>query len=216
MVIETDACDDVAGTARIDPQRTCADAWVEKTGGGPGANETPPAAGCRLSYLMTEVTMNSLEAHMLMRHSGLAYRDQATSNDWVRVVATLPLFYGLSKRRLRKLVAQAKFVEFAPGDTIVTRASPPDAVYVILGGAAKARGKFEARTLNIGEYFGDVGLLDGDPGLATVVATGELHVMRVPRGAFVRHAQPVPAITLAKRRSLASRFRRLDTQAARR
>jgi CRP-like cAMP-binding protein len=129
--------------------------------------------------------MNALEAEMLMGYPELTYRDHATSNDWARVLATFPLFFGVSKRRLRKLVRQAKFVEFAPGDTIVTRHSPADALYVILGGTAKARGEFETRMLNIGEYFGDVGLLGG-PGLATVVATGELHVMRVPRGSFVR------------------------------
>jgi CRP/FNR family cyclic AMP-dependent transcriptional regulator len=164
---------------------------------------------------MTEVTVNALEAQTLMRYRELMSGDHATSNDWARVLATFSLFSGVSKRRLRKLVRQAKFVEFAPGDTIVTRDSPADDLYVILGGTAKARREFEARTLNIGEYFGDVGLLDGGPGAATVVATGELHVMRVPRGSFVRHAQHVPAISFAKLRNLGSRFRRLDTQAAR-
>jgi CRP-like cAMP-binding protein len=165
---------------------------------------------------MTEVTMNALEAQTLMLYPGLTYWDHATSNDWARVLATFPLFFGVSKRRLRKLVRQAKFVEFAPGDTIVTRDSPADALYVILGGTAKARGEFETRTLKIGEYFGDVGLLDGGPGLATVVATGDLHVMRVPRGSFVGHAQRGPAISFAMLRNLASRLRRLETQAARR
>jgi CRP/FNR family cyclic AMP-dependent transcriptional regulator len=165
---------------------------------------------------MTEVTMNALETQILMLYPGLTSRDHATSNDWARVLATFPLFLGVSERRLRKLARKAKFVEFAPGDTIVTRDSPADALYVILGGTAKARGKFEARTLNIGEYFGDVGLLDGGPSRATVVAMGELHVMRVPRESFVRHAQHAPAITFAKLRNLGSRFRRLDTQAARR
>jgi signal-transduction protein with cAMP-binding, CBS, and nucleotidyltransferase domain len=159
--------------------------------------------------------MNALEAQMLMRSRGLTYRDHATSHDWARVLATFPLFSGVSSRELRKLVRQAKFVEFAPGDTIVARDSPADALYVILGGTAQARGQFGARTLHIGEHFGGAGLLDCGPGVATVVATGELHVMRVPRGSFVRHAEHVPAISFAMLRSLGSRFRRRDTQAAR-
>jgi CRP/FNR family transcriptional regulator, cyclic AMP receptor protein len=167
---------------------------------------------------MTEVAMNALETQMQMsmRYPGLTYREHATSNDWARVLATFPLFLGVSKRRLRKLVRQAKFVEFAPGDTIVTRDSPADAVYVILGGTAKARGEFATRTLSIGECFGDEGLLDGGSGLATVVATGALHVMKVPRGSFVGHAQHVPGVSFAKLRNLGSRLRRLETQAARR
>jgi CRP-like cAMP-binding protein len=45
-------------------------------------------------------------------------------------------------------------------------------------------GKPAARTLRTGDYFGEMGLLGGDTRSATVVATNELHVMRLPRTTF--------------------------------
>ena len=142
------------------------------------------------------------------------YWNQPSTDDWARVLATFPLFSGISKRRLRKLVRDAKFAEFAPGDTVFATEDTADSLYVILSGTAKVRGKVAARTLRTGDYFGELGVLDSAPRSATVVATHELHVMRLPRQSFLRLAQNDPAISLTMLRNLGVQFRRLETQAA--
>jgi CRP/FNR family cyclic AMP-dependent transcriptional regulator len=154
-----------------------------------------------------EVTVNGLEAHALMRHW-----DQPSTDDWAQVLATFSLFSGISKRRLRKLVRHATITEFAPGDTVVEKDAPADSLYVILGGTAKARGKPAARTLRTGDYFGELGLLNGAARSATVVATRELHVMSLPRQSFLRLASHHPAISLTMLRNLGAQFRQLETQ----
>ncbi len=160
--------------------------------------------------------MDALEAQMMMQSRELMrYWDRASSGDWARVLATFSLFSGISKRRLRKLVRHATLTEFAPGHTIVAGDVSDDSLYVILGGRAKAHGDSVTRTLGVGDYFGHVGLVDGGPGDATVVATGELHVMRLPRQSFLRLTQDAPVISLTTLRNLGARMRRLETQAAR-
>ena len=160
--------------------------------------------------------MDALEAHMLMRSRELMrYWDRASSGDWARVLTTFSLFSGLSKRRLRKLVRHATFTEFASGHTIVAADVSDDSLYVILSGTAKARGDSVTRTLGVGDYFGKVDLLDGGPGDAAVVATGQLHAMRLPRQSFLRLTQDGRVISLTRLRSLGARLRRFETQAAR-
>jgi len=141
---------------------------------------------------------------------------QATDSDWVKVLASLPLFEGLSKRRLRKVARRAHFADYARGDEIVSTGSAGDAFYVILSGSAKARGKPAARTLKAGDYFGEMAVLDGGPRSATVVATSELQVMRVPREAFLELAEDEPALTANMLAQLGARVRELEGQAAQR
>ncbi len=159
--------------------------------------------------------MNGFEALAWMPSQPLLrYRDCASAKDWARVLAPFSLFSGMSKRRVRKLVRHATFAEFAPGDTVVARNAPADWLYIILGGTAKTRATPEDRTLRTGDYFGEVGLITGAPRSPTVIATRELHVMRLPRDAFLRVAQEDPGISLTLLRNLAAQFRTLETPAA--
>jgi CRP/FNR family cyclic AMP-dependent transcriptional regulator len=153
--------------------------------------------------------MNGLEAEALLR-----YWNRPSTDEWAEVLATCSLFAGVSKRRLRKLVRHARFAEFARGDLVVTQGESADSLYVILGGTAEARGKPAPRTLRTGDYFGELALLDDARRSATVVATGELYVMRLPRRSFLRLAKRDARISLAMLRNLGVQFRRLETRAA--
>lgn len=158
--------------------------------------------------------MNALEMQVLLRSWDQLYWARASSNDWARVLATFPLFRGIGRRRLRKLVRNARFVEHAAGDAIIQRDVPSDSLYVIVGGSATARGRSATRSLHIGDYFGEAGLLNGGPGAATVVATEELHVMRLPRRSYVRIARRGPTTSFAMLRNVGARLRRLETETA--
>ena len=140
--------------------------------------------------------------------------DQPSIDDWATVLATFSLFSGISKRRLRKLVRRATIAEFLPGDTVVAMNDTAHSLYVILSGSARASGKPAARTLSMGDYFGELGLLEGAPASATVIATSELHVITLPREWFLRVAQHDPTFSLTMLRNLGAQFRRLEAQAA--
>jgi CRP/FNR family transcriptional regulator, cyclic AMP receptor protein len=139
---------------------------------------------------------------------------QAGPADWAEVLADFPLFSGIAKRRLRGLVRHATFAEYGPGDVVIQKNEPGDSLYVILGGSAKVRGKPAGRRLRTGDYFGELGLLQGAPRSATVVATGQLHVMKLPRDAFLRTARHEPGIALELLGTLGAQIRRLEARAA--
>lgn len=138
--------------------------------------------------------------------------DQPRARDWARVLATFPLFSSVGKRQLRKLARQATFAEFAPGDIVMSNPESADSLHVILSGSAKVLGKRAARPLRTGDYFGELALLENAPRSATIVATRELHVIRLPRHSVLRLAQRHPAVALTMMRDLGRHFRRLEAQ----
>jgi CRP-like cAMP-binding protein len=140
--------------------------------------------------------------------------NRATEVDWAEALGKLPLFSQLGKRRLRKIARRAQFREFAPGETVVSAGARGDSLYVILSGEAMALRKPVARTLGAGDYFGEIALLDGEPRSATVVATGELHVMRMPRRTFLELLEQDSTIARTMLAELGARVRGLERQTA--
>jgi CRP/FNR family cyclic AMP-dependent transcriptional regulator len=144
----------------------------------------------------------------------LSHPNTASPADWARVLATFPLFAGVSRRRLRSVVRHATVAEHLRGDTVIQMGDGGDLLYVILSGSASVRGKKAARTLRTGDYFGELALLGGVPRTATVVATSELHVMRLPRQSVLELLKAAPDISLKMLNVLGSQIRQLESQAA--
>jgi CRP-like cAMP-binding protein len=136
--------------------------------------------------------------------------DQPTAKDWTRVLAELPLFSRCRKRHLRKLAGLAEFQEFAPGDVVIQAGDTPDAFYLILSGRARVLAKRRARALQAGEYFGEMGLIDGEPRSASIMAAEELQAMKLPRRPFLKLLEQEPGIAVAMLAELAGRVRRLE------
>jgi CRP/FNR family cyclic AMP-dependent transcriptional regulator len=136
--------------------------------------------------------------------------EQPTAKDWAEVLAGLPLFSRCRRRQLRKLAGLAQFREFAPGSMVIQAGEPSNAFYLILSGQARVLGKPRARLLRIGDYFGEMGLIDGEPRSASIVAGDELQVMRLPRRPFLRLVEHEPGIAMAMLGELSRRVRGLE------
>jgi CRP/FNR family cyclic AMP-dependent transcriptional regulator len=132
-----------------------------------------------------------------------------TASDWAGVLASLPLFARIGKRRLRKIASLAQIQDYSPGAIVVEIGQPSNAFYMILGGRAKVVGKSRG-TLEIGDYFGEMGLIDGEPRSATIAAEGELRVMKLPRRPFLKLLGQEPQIATAMMAELAARIRTLE------
>jgi len=107
--------------------------------------------------------------------------DRPTASDWADVLATFPLFAGTSKRRLRELARSATLVEWAAGETIAFAGDRNDTLDVILGGRARTLANAGRRELGTGDAFSS--------GSATIVATSDVHVMKLPARSVERLAR---------------------------
>jgi CRP/FNR family transcriptional regulator, cyclic AMP receptor protein len=138
----------------------------------------------------------------------------SAAKDWARVLAALPLFSKCSKRQLRAVARLARFEESPPGQVVIQAGDAPDAFHFILGGQARVLGKPRARVLGVGDYFGEMGLIDGEPRSATVVAVGELQTMKLPRRPFLKLLKQEPGISMAMLTELAGRLRKVERGAS--
>jgi putative ABC transport system ATP-binding protein len=136
--------------------------------------------------------------------------NRATDRDWADALRDIPLLADIDKRRLRRLAKSSHFAEFSPGDIVLLKGTPSDSFFVILSGEARALREPAARTLTTGDFFGEMGALDGTPRSATVVATTELHVMRVPRQVFLELLAESGNVSLSVLTELGARVRRLE------
>jgi CRP/FNR family cyclic AMP-dependent transcriptional regulator len=136
--------------------------------------------------------------------------ERPTTRDWEDVLRALPLFAKLSARHLRQVAKLAEFVEFGPGDFIVQVGEQGQAFFLILSGRAKVLGRRNAPSLEAGDFFGEMSLIDGEPRSATVMATTEIHAMKLPRAAFLRVLQREPRMAMTLLEALAARVRRLE------
>jgi len=141
--------------------------------------------------------------------------NQPTAKDWANVLATLPLFAGLTKRRLRRVAELGRIRQFKRGDFVIQAGERGDAVHVILSGQARVIGRPRARLLRVGDYFGEMSLIDGQPRSATIIAANdELQTMTLPRQAFLEVVRQEPGIAIEMIAEIAARIRRLESLTA--
>jgi NTE family protein len=137
----------------------------------------------------------------------LRYEDRASDGDWAEVLATFPLFTGVGKRQLRKLVRSARFTELARGETVVWHGTGAESLYLVLGGEAEML-RPTRRSVRTGDYFGELGVLGGQQNSLHVVVKRELHLMKLPRKPVLELARRHPPVTLTLLKDLGKGLQR--------
>ncbi|HEY5169076.1 MAG TPA: cyclic nucleotide-binding domain-containing protein [Thermoleophilia bacterium] len=131
------------------------------------------------------------------------------------LLASLSLFAGLSKRHLRKVARLAAARRYADGAVVVRAGARGDALFVVIEGSARVQvPDGRASHLGVGDYFGELALLDGAPRAATVSADGRLEVLRVPRQEFLKLMREEPGVSLTVVRGLVKLIRGLQVEGA--
>ena len=117
--------------------------------------------------------------------------------------------------RLLGLEHMADLLVFAPGEVILREGEPADRFYMVIKGEAEASqtgpdgAQVTIARFDPGDYFGEVGLLNDAPRIATVRAKTALEVMALDRAAFSRLLESSQA-TKAEVRRVAEGRERLD------
>jgi CRP/FNR family cyclic AMP-dependent transcriptional regulator len=133
--------------------------------------------------------------------------------DESQVLAALervPLFAGLTRRHLRKVAGASTIAHIPAGQHIVREGFSAEAFYVILEGEAVVTGPPTTSRLGGGDFCGELGLLDGSPRSASVMAKTDVLAVRLPRKEFLDLVDHRPEIARALLADLAARVRRLE------
>ncbi|MEO6351187.1 MAG: cyclic nucleotide-binding domain-containing protein [Candidatus Limnocylindrales bacterium] len=103
-----------------------------------------------------------------------------TAQQLVDTLSGLTLFADLSRPQLEQVAHKMTEESFPVGQRILRQGFTGTGFYVILDGevAIKINGQERAR-LSKGDFFGEMSILLGEPPVADVVATRQLHVLHL-------------------------------------
>jgi CRP-like cAMP-binding protein len=125
-------------------------------------------------------------------------------------LASVPLFAALGKRELRKVAGAATVAHVPAGQHIVREGFTAEAFYIILEGRAHATGTPEPSRLGPGDHCGELGLLDGSPRSASILAETDVAAVKLPRREFLDLVDRHGEIARTLLADLAARVRRLE------
>lgn len=127
-----------------------------------------------------------------------------------------PLFAGLNDHQRNGLLSRMQSRVYQPGTPIVNKGDCADRFFLIEEGRVKVVIYTEdgeeviLGAIAKGEYFGEMGLLDGEPRSASVIALELTQTLSIDRSQFLAFLKDVPAATMNIFRSLCERLRFAD------
>lgn len=99
----------------------------------------------------------------------------ATKKEKIARLGAVPLFSDLSQKDLGQILDRTKETVHAEGESVVTEGHGGIGFHLITNGTADViRGGRKVDSLQAGEFFGEMTLIDGAPRSASVIATSEL------------------------------------------
>jgi len=90
-------------------------------------------------------------------------------------LAATDIFQGMSKRALGQLVKTGREVDHPDGAEVIVEGAGAVGFHLITNGKARVTSAGAVRrTLGVGDYFGEISVIDGKPRSASVEAVGAL------------------------------------------
>jgi small-conductance mechanosensitive channel/CRP-like cAMP-binding protein len=136
--------------------------------------------------------------------------DKGESGTPERLLAGISLFSTLTTDEKASLASQMQRKDYKPGDVIAGTGAVLDALcivsYGVLVGSAEENGRMiEVTRLSSGDYFGEVGLLAGEPLHGELTALTRIVIYEISKGALSPLLKARPSMTEELSESLASR-----------
>lgn len=137
--------------------------------------------------------------------------------EYLKKLQGMPLFAEFTDAELEGALDLLEEVKFTPGECVVKQDEKGDCMYVLTEGAARVvhrRGgqEFELAVLTVGDFFGELALVDSGPRSADVETLTACTMLRIEHGALraISGVYPGAAFKLlvAVGRALVQRMRR--------
>lgn len=135
----------------------------------------------------------------------------------VTVLQNVAFLHGLTAEELRQLASHLHFAPFVRGEAIMVQGATAHSLYLMNLGEAEVRvtadgGKLSSvvAQLEPGDFFGEMGLMTGEPRAATVVALTDVECYRLDKEAFREIVQSRPELLESVSHILAERRMELE------
>ena len=147
-----------------------------------------------------------LQCRAVTRSAGVVIPTQETPQS--ETLARVPLFEHLSPDQRLKIAALFKQRKFAAGETVTKEGADAAAFFVIESGTATVTIRGERRgTMQPGDYFGEIALIDEGVRSATVTADSDLVCQGLTLWDFRPWVEQNPAVAWSLLQTLARRLR---------
>jgi CRP/FNR family cyclic AMP-dependent transcriptional regulator len=135
-------------------------------------------------------------------------------DDVVPALERLPLFAGFDRKELTRLAERFDEQTFLPEHGVLTEGMTGMEFFIILDGTAEViHDGTVIATLNPGDFFGEVAVLDGGPRTASVRALDRLRTLGLPNGTFRQLLLDYPLMAVNLLPQVIRRFRAVMTTA---
>ena len=138
--------------------------------------------------------------------------------DLADTIKTNPLFSGLSREDIAKILGRLEEKFFSAGTTVVSQGDKGDSFYIIQSGAVQVilesgGGRRESiAVMGPQDSFGEMALLSGEPRSATIVTVKDTTVWMLSREAFNELIEKYPTWLLHYCATLSKRLARIEQQ----
>jgi small-conductance mechanosensitive channel/CRP-like cAMP-binding protein len=131
----------------------------------------------------------------------------------------LGLFASLSDDECRTLASSVAYAPFAPGELITRQGAVAEHLFLVTGGVVEVRSQSEGRDPQAWEisapgFFGEMGLLTGEPRRASVFAKGSVECFKLERRGLEEVVRRRPAVAVELGEALAERQAQLAASAS--
>jgi CRP-like cAMP-binding protein len=136
-----------------------------------------------------------------------------TTDRRTQLIAGCRLFTGLDHEHVRAVAGSAQEVQFAAGRVIARQGEVGTGFFIVADGSVRVvRDGETLATLGMGEFFGELSVLDGQPRIAQVVAEVPTTCLAIASWDLEQVLLENPALTLGILRGLAARLRSVSEQ----
>ena len=138
--------------------------------------------------------------------------------DLADTLRTIPLFSGLSREDIAKVLGKLEEKSFPPGATIFSQGDKGDSFYFIQSGAVQVvlespgRHRESIAVLGPQDWFGEMALLSGEPRSATIITVKDTAVWRLSRASWDELIEKHTTWLLHFCASLSKRLARVEQQ----
>jgi CRP-like cAMP-binding protein len=109
----------------------------------------------------------------------------AMSDSKIEALSRVPLFSQLSKHELEFVASRADEVKVKAGQELTRQGTPGDSFYILLDGEADVKVDGQTRpTMKIGNFFGEISMLDRGLASATVTAKTDARLFVMSHAQF--------------------------------